>query len=248
MQNTTYIALARQAALRRQMDMVANNIANVNTTGFKGEAPLFTDYLIDVPTKDRAFGDKVAYVQDLGTVRDYSEGQMRQTGNPLDVAIHGNGYFMVETPDGEFYTRNGQFKLNEDGQLVTSTGDAVLSDARQPIFFAPTETDINIAQDGSVSTENGIVAKLGIVNFEDQQALRKTHSGLYKTTDDNQPENVTDVTVAQGMLEGSNVQSIVEMTRLIEIHRSYSNVQKMIDVESDRISRAVNEISRRPAG
>jgi len=234
MENAGYIALSRQTALWRQMDQVANNMANVNTAGFKSEQSLFTDYVAKVRTDRSLFKDKIAYTEDFGTVRDLSEGAFNATGNPLDVAIKGDGYFTVEDVSGnELYTRSGHFKLNADGQLSTTSGQILMSDADQPIIFAPTERDIVISRDGTVSTENGPIGKLKIVNFEDQRKMQKVGNGLYNSGKQT-AEPATTAQITQGMLEGSNVNSVLEITHLIEVQRSYDGAQKMIDNENDR--------------
>ncbi|MCK5295445.1 MAG: flagellar basal-body rod protein FlgF [Alphaproteobacteria bacterium] len=244
MENTTYIALSRQTSLHRQLGMVANNIANMNTTAYKGEEPLFVEYLVKSQASERKFDNKVSFVQDLGTVRDFSCGQMIQTDNPLDVAIQGDGYFAIEAPEGERFTRNGSFKLDNQGQMVTSSGYPVMSEDLQPFFFAPTETQITIARDGTVSTENGTIGKLRVVEFEKQQELKKTHSGLYETSSSNSPANVESPDLTQGMLEQSNVKPVVEMTKMIAIQRSFSKLNKIMEEEDGRIRKAVEALSR----
>ncbi|MBN2751690.1 MAG: flagellar hook-basal body complex protein, partial [Rhodospirillaceae bacterium] len=180
MENASYIALSRQTALWRQMDQVANNMANVNTAGFKGEQELFTDYVAKVRTDRSLFKDKIAFTEDYGMVRDLSEGALRTTGNSLDVAIKGEGYFTVEADNGDrYYTRNGHFKLNADGQLATTSGEVLISDADQPVILAPGETEITISRDGTISTENGQIGRLRLANFDDQRALKKVANGLY---------------------------------------------------------------------
>ncbi len=116
-------------------------------------------------------GEEIAYVVDKGTVRNLNPGPVNYTGNPLDIAIEGRGYFVVETEEGIFYTRNGAFQLDSSGQLVTSSGAAVLNDGNDPIVFAPGETQINITRDGTISTENGTIGRFRLVEFVDEQAM-----------------------------------------------------------------------------
>lgn len=233
MENTLYIALSRQTSLWRQLDMVSNNIANVNTTGYKGVQPHFTEYLSKSKNDEQMMPQKLSFVHDFGIVRDFSEGALSSTGNPLDVAIHGKGYFVVDTPEGARYTRNGQFKINNDGMLVNGSGYAVLDDRNQPIFFAPEETKVMVTRDGVISTENGNIATLQVAEFEDLQELRATHSGLYRNVEGN---GITLVrpNVEQGMLETSNVNAVSEMANMIKLQRAYENVQMMIDTEHSR--------------
>ena len=156
MENTLLIGLSRQTVLERQLDIVANNVANVNTTGFKADSSLFEEYLMPGAHEDNFSGSdrRVSYVQDRGTFRDFSQGAAEQTKNPLDVAIDGSGFLVVQTAAGERYTRDGGLQLNSQGQLVTAAGDPVLGTAG-PIVFQPTDHDINIVADGTITVQEG---------------------------------------------------------------------------------------------
>lgn len=242
MENTGFIALSRQDALKRQMSVVANNIANMNTTAFKGEKMMFVEHLVRSRGGERILGEKLAYVRDIATMRDVTEGPLVQTGNPLDVAIHGNGYFVVETESGERYTRNGNFRLDEQGQLITQHGHKVLSDGGQPFFFGPADTAITISRDGTVSTVNGELGKLRIVAFENEHEAKLVAGGLLSA--EAAPTNVERIEVVQGALEGSNVEPVIELARMIEVHRAYEGVKNVIEREDDRIKRMVREMAQ----
>lgn len=242
MENASYIALSRQAALWRQMEITANNMANVNTPAFKGEQVMFTDYLVKTPAPAGRVGtEQIAFVQDIGVLRDTREGPMTSTGNPLDLALHGDGYFVIDTPDGPRYSRQGHFHMDPTGMLVTSAGKAVMQEGDMPIVFAPNETQISIASDGTVSTENGPIGRLRVVRFDNDQELRKAADGLYETTA--QPIEATQRDVVQGMIEESNIQAVAEMTNLIAITRSYQAAQQMIDNEHERALKAYQTLS-----
>ena len=241
METPTLVALSRQTTLRRHMDIVANNIANMNTTGYKGERMMFVEHLVKSKGGERILGDKIAYVRDIATMRDLSNGALEHTGNPLDVALEGDGYFMIQTNTGNSYTRNGRFKLDDSGQLISSSGDPVLSDGGQPIFFAPTDTKINISRDGLISTQNGVLGKLAVVKFENDHRLRPIAGGLYDSPDPASP--VENPTVAQGMLEGSNVKPVIEMARMIEVHRAYDAVKGFVEKEDDRMRKMIRDLS-----
>ena len=240
MENTSYIALSRQNALWRQMDVIANNMANANTPAYKGEQMMFREFLVDTRSSTRATGTKLSFVQDMGLLRDTREGPLTKTDNPLDVGIHGDGYFQIETQAGMRYTRNGHFSLDQSGMLVNSQGFAVMDRNDNPIIFAPNETRIEIAGDGTVSTENGVVANLKVVRFANQQNLRKAGDGLYETTD--QAELVQRPQVVQGMMEESNVQPVVEITKMTELLRQYQAAQQMIEKEHDRTMKAIETL------
>jgi len=242
MENTSYVALSRQSALWRQMEVVANNMANANTPAYKTQQMMFTDYLVKTKSANTPFGTKVAFVQDVGMLRDTREGPLAQTGNSLDVAIHDDGYFVIDTPSGQRYSRSGHFSLDESGMMVTSDGYPVLQQSGQPIVFAPNEATITIAGDGTISTENGVIGRIKVVKFDNEQDLKQAGSGLYQTSDD--PIAIDRPKVVQGMLEQSNVQPVVEVTNMLSIMRNYEGVQKMVESEGDRITKAMKVLSQ----
>lgn len=242
METTSYVALSRQAGLWRQMDTVANNLANMNTPAFKAENMMFRDYVMKSRAADRPFGDRIAYSQDVSVYRNMTEGALSQTGNPLDVAVKGEGYMVVDTPQGPRYTRNGHLRLDESGQVVTAEGFPILSTSDQPFFLAPNEQSVTIASDGTVSTENGQVGKIRVVKFENEQQLKKVAGGLFQSESDAQ--DVERPQVVQGMIEESNVQPVVEMTKMIQIQRSYESVQRMIENEHERVRKAIDVLGR----
>ena len=221
MENALLIALSRQTVMERHMEIISNNVANSSTTGFKGEQLMFVEYLAQTET-----GDSVSYVQDLAVVRDYGEGNFINTGGPLDVAIHGKGWFVVDTPDGQAYTRNGQFSLNEQGQLVTRSGYPVLDPTGAPITLTREDTGIEISKDGTISTATGIKGRLDIVEFQDETDLDKASDSLYVT--DAVPDKALKAQVTQGMIEGSNVQPIIEVSNMIMALRNYQSAQEVV--------------------
>jgi len=223
------------------MAVVANNIANMNTTGFKGEKMMFIEHLVKTRTNDGIGREQIAFVRDVATARDASEGPISTTGNPLDVAIRGDGYLVIESGDGPRYTRNGHLRLDETGQLVTQSGDPVLSAGDQPFFFAPEDTDITISRDGNISTNNGELGKLKVVKFENDQNLRQVAGGMFATA--KEPEEVERPEIMQGMLEGSNVLPIIEMTRMIEVSRAYAASGSFIEREDKRINTMIGEVA-----
>jgi len=237
MENTALIALSHQAALRRQMDVVANNFANVNTTGYKGERMMFVQHLVRGGEGNAPGGDKLAFVRDIATARDFSQGREQETGNPLDLAIEGDGFFVVESPTGERYTRNGRFRMDESGQLINEQGMPVQTTSGGPIYFGPTDTEITVAKDGTVSSENGVIGRLRIVRFDNPNNLRVVAGGLMSSQDP--PIAMDSANVLQGVLEGSNVEPISELVRMISVHRAYDHARRLIDSEDDRIKKMV---------
>jgi flagellar basal-body rod protein FlgF len=242
MENTSYIALSRETALWRKLETVANNLANQNTPAFKSEHMMFIEQLKVTNGGQSLSEGRMSFVQDHAMFRNTAEGPLTPTDNPLDMAIHGQGYFVVDTPDGPRYSRSGHFRLDEAGQMVTTDGYPVLSTRDQPFFFAPTETKITVSRDGSISTENGLVGRLRVVRFDNEHEMRKVSGGLY--TSAATPNDVEKPDVAQGMLEGSNVQPVVEITTMIELMRSYQAMTKMLDTEHERQRKAMDVLAR----
>lgn len=240
MENAELIGLTRQTALKRKLDVVANNLANLNTSGFKGQNLLFEEYMMPVAeASEFARADKpLSYVHDFTSFRDMGAGGINLTGNPLDVAIEDDGWFAIQTPEGERYTRSGNFQINAEGELVTVSGEQVLGDGG-PIVFEPGETQVTIAKDGTVSGSQGAIGRLRIVAFEDDQALTPVGKNLFAGEG---AAAVEFPRVAQGALEGSNVHGVIEMTRMIEITRSYQVVAQMMKDQSELMQRAVSTL------
>lgn len=238
METTSYIVLSRQSALRRQMDLVAHNLANVNTPAYRGQSMMFAEHLQDT---QRGETGTLSFVEDLAVVEDLREGPMKRTGNPLDVAIDGKGYFVVETDDGPAYTRNGGFQLDSAGEVVTDAGHRVLDRNGNPIVIPPDAGRIEIAGDGSIATEQGRIASFDLVAFEDEQRLEKRADSLFDAGD-MQVLPAEDAEVKQGMIEGSNVQGVVEMTRMIQLLRSYQSAQQMTKGEHERQLRSIRSL------
>ena len=239
MDNTKYIALSRQMALWKQMNVVSNNVANMNTTGYKQEDTIFSTYVAQTMNAKGVGKDPVYFTQDFAIYNNFMEGPLVETGNTLDVALQGDGFFVIETDNGTSYTRKGNFTLDNNGMIVTTDGHAVLSDSNTPLFIAPTEREIMITEDGSVATENGIIGRLQVVKFADNQKLIKKAETMFDNVAGNQVQEADDVRVVQRSLEKSNVNSVEEMTKLIQLQRSYDFVQQMIDEEHDRISNTI---------
>ncbi len=237
MENPGYIALSRQMVLRRETEVLANNLANLTTPGFKGESMLFVEHL-----KRTNHKEKVRFVQDIATVRDLKPGPLTHTGSPLDLAIRGPGYFAVETAAGERYTRAGGFALDAEGRIVNAHGQALLDDGGAPLSVPTEASDVTIAQDGTVSTDQGEVGRIRLVRFDDPQALKKLQQGLYSAAGQ-APLPVENPDIQQGKLERSNVAGVVEMTKLIATVRSYQSAAKLADQEHQRQRRAIDALA-----
>lgn len=231
MDNSIYISLSRQLALFRDMNVTANNIANADTPGYNAEKMMFTDYLVDDGNRH-----KMAFAQDIASYRDLSQGALKQTGNPFDLAITGPGYFTVETALGERYSKAGNFTLGAEGMLMTSTGNPVLGIDGGRIFFEPTDRDVTVGENGviSVRTPEGLLeerGQIGMVEFEDQQSMERLNGQLYNTDQD--PLDAVNSRMLQGVIESSNVSPVLELVRTTELSRSSASTAKFIEVMYD---------------
>lgn len=247
MDNTTYIALSRQTALWNQLEVVANNLANVNTTGFKGTDTLFAQYVFKLPQNDRTFKDSVSFTHDFGLVRNLAQGAFNYTSNIYDLAIQGEGYFVTQgaapgQPDR--YTRAGNFTLDAQGQLVTQDGRPVMSVNNTPIIIPPEAGEVTVQGDGSVIDQRGEqIDRIRVVRFEDERRLKQL-DGTSFIAEGIQPTNIDNPHVAQGVLEDSNVNGVTEMTRLIALNRTYQDVARMVEAESERKRKASEVFTR----
>jgi len=237
MENPTYIALSSQMALQHQMSVVANNLANLSTTAFKGERALFSQYLVQPPGNG-----PLAFVQDVSTTRDMREGPLTKTGNPLDLALQGDGFFVVQTPLGNRYTRNGHFQLDAQGQIVTSQGYPVLSDGGQPVTVPVGAHDISVGPDGTLSIGRGALGKIQAVTFAQPQAVAPAANGLYVTDQDPQPATAT--RIQQGMLEESNVNPVLELTRMLDVVHANGSIKTFLETEDTRQRNAIDKLSK----
>ncbi|MGE0221854.1 MAG: flagellar hook basal-body protein [Acetobacteraceae bacterium] len=235
------VAASRLIAQQRALEVTAGNLANSNTPGFRAVRVQFSDWLsrqsnADVPPGGRT----IAYTQDRATWRDHQPSSLTTTGNPLDLALTGDGYFTVDTPRGPRLTRDGRFTTTQDGRLTDTGGNAVLDSTGRPIQFGPTDTRISIAGDGTISSENGQLAKLGVVRPQDPMQMKGEGDTLYVAGSPTVPVNAPGV--VQGAVEGSNVQPILEVTRLIHTQRQFEFVAQFIQAESDRHKDAIDKI------
>lgn len=241
MDNSFLVGLSAQQVLRQRMDVTANNLANMTTAGFK------TEHLVmrELSEKPAMAADKpkdIAFVDAWMLQRDFSAGSMEQTGNPLDLALEGEGFFTVQTPAGTAYTRDGRFSMDAAGQLVTREGYPVLGGG-SPIQLDPNQPDIGIARDGSISQAGAIVGTLDTVAFDTPGGLEKIGDNLWKGTGQ-APRPVNSLRVMQGMTESSNVNSIQEMSAMIEISRAYTSVSKMISDSNELRQTSIDKLAR----
>lgn len=233
MDNTGYITLARQSGLMREMQIVANNIANSATTGYRQEGLVFSEYV-------QAMRGGPSLSMAHGNVRETSfvQGTLTQTGGTFDFAIEGDGFFLVQTPDGERVTRAGGFSPNGQGDLVTHDGYAVLDAGGAPVFIPPGVATLSVAPDGSISADGAFVGQIGLVQPVDRTALVREGGVMFSADSGFEPSDTA--RVLQGFVEESNVNPIEQLARMIEIQRAYEMGQNFLNSEDERVRRAMD--------
>lgn len=235
------IAASRSVAQQRALAVIANNIANANTPGYRAERVQFSDWISrQTGTNAPPGGRTIAYTQDRATWREERQGTISHTANPLDLAISGDGYFTVATPRGPRLTRDGRFSLMPNGTLADSAGEAVLDINGQPIQFAPSDTQIAIAGDGTVSSENGQIGKIGVVRPQDPMRLVAEGGTLMRADTPTIP--VAGPGIVQGAIEESNVQPVLEMTRMMDGLRSFEALAQFMQAEDDRQQAVIEKL------
>lgn len=239
MENSIYLGLSRQIVLRDNMDIIANNIANMNTSGYRAQSLLFEEYL----EKNRKDFDPMSFVSDRGQYDDTSPGSMSTTGNPLDIALAGPGFIGVLGPGGTLaYSRAGNMQMDAAGTLLTAAGFPVSTAGGGTITVPQGSTEIRIDEGGIVSNQDGPVGQIMLAEFENLQELYPIGDTLYRT--DAAPLPPENTRVRQGHLEGSNVKPVIEMTRMIETLRSYQSMQNLLQTENDRLRGAIQKLTR----
>lgn len=237
MENIGYIGLSQQLALQQQMEITANNLANMSTPGYKAQQPLFSEYI----TNPRG-GAPIHQSSNSGSYRDLSNGSLTQTHNPFDVAMQAEGFFTIQTPDGIRYTRDGGFSLNSERQLVNKLGFPVLNGNNEPLGIPADATQIRITEDGEITSEYGTVGRIKVVEFENKQALTRLDNNLFDAG--GQEEIIIEQPrMVQGAVENSNVNPVLEMNKMIEILRSYQMTQRMLQTDHERIRNAVQKLT-----
>ena len=238
MDNAGYTTLTRQSGLLREIQVLANNVANLSTTGFRREGLVFSEYVRQLDREEEPLSMAAANAHQTYL----TQGGLTMTGGSLDLAIEGAGFFTVETPQGERLTRAGHFTPNQAGELVTPDGHRLLDLGGAPVFIPADAAQIGISRDGTISADGQPLAQLGLVVPEDPSELRRATGVLHEVTGTTRP--VDEPVILQGFLEESNVNPISEMARLIEVQRAYEAGQKFMDREDERIRAVVQTLGR----
>lgn len=242
MDNITNIALSRLSAQQRAMDVVANNLANASTPGYRAERPVFADWLMREPAGAEPHGGRtIAFTQTRATYRERTEGTLTQTGNPLDLALQGEGYFTVQTANGTRLTRAGRFTLQNDGTVADENGNALLDTNSQKLVLSRADTDVKVTADGTLRSQNGTIGQIAVVVPNDPNRLTSEGGRLFRA--DVPTAAVARPKVLQGTLEDSNVQPIAEITRMITTERDFQFVTQMVEAEGLRRQSAIEKIA-----
>lgn len=237
MDNAGYTTLTRQAGLLREMQAVAHNIANLSTTGYRGEGVIFAEYVH--PT-----GEGASLSMATADVRktDLAQGPLTQTGGTFDFAIQGPGFFLVETPQGPRLTRAGAFTPNEAGELATPDGHRLLDAGGAPVFVPPDAGDVTLASDGTLSANGRAITEIGLYQPADPTSLTRQSGTLFNTEGETEP--VFTSVILQGFVENSNVDPVWEIARMIEVQRSYELGQSFLEREDERIRAVLSTLGR----
>jgi len=238
MENATYSVLTRQSGLSNQMRVVANNIANLSTTGFRAEEVIFSEHIAALDRGNPSLSMATSSTRNTVT----AQGTLVQTGGPFDLAIEGEGFFLIETPDGERLTRAGSFTPNENGDLVTMDGHRVLDAGGAPVFVPQGAGPVGIAPDGTISAGGQPIGQVGLVRPIEATGLVREDGVRFRAEGGFEP--AFDGRMMQGFVEESNVNPILEIGRMIEVQRAYELGQSFIDKEDERIRSAIRALGK----
>lgn len=235
MEASNYTTLTRQSGLVQEMRVIANNIANIATNGYREEGVIFSEFM-----RQTAFGEGISMA--AARVRDtsFAQGSLKQTGAPLDLAIEGDGFFLVETPQGERLTRSGAFTPNGQGDLVTIDGYRVLDAGGAPLFIPPDAGRVEISSDGTISAADRLIGQIGIVEPFETADLFREDGVLFRAENGVVP--VINPRMLQGFLEQSNVNQVGQLARMIEVQRSYELGQSFLEAEDKRVKNALQTL------
>lgn len=237
MDNAGYVSLSRQAGLLRELDAVANNIANISTNGFRREGSIFAEHYMALDDGDPGLSVATMSHRFL----DLAPGDITQTDNPLDMAIEGQGFFLLETQNGQRLTRDGAFTRNAEGELTAQDGARVLDDSGGAILIPAQAKTVTVGDDGSVYVDNQVVAKVGVVTADPAYLIREGNNRFRAEAEITPVENAR---VSQNALESSNVSAVTELARLIDVQRTYELSKSLSDSENDRIEQTVQTLGR----
>ncbi len=232
METAGYTTLSRQTGLMREMQVIANNIANANTSGFRQEGVIFSEYVAE---GDGVSGVAMASARVRNT--SYVQGTLEQTGGTFDMAIEGDGFFLIQAPDGPRLTRAGAFSPSAEGTLVTPDGYPVLDAGGTPVFVPPQSDDLAIGRDGTLSSAGRAIGQIGVVRPLDERQMVREGGVLFRADEGFEP--LENPRVMQGFVEASNVDPILQVARMVEVQRAYELGQSFMEREDERVRSAL---------
>lgn len=235
--DTAYVTLSRQSGLMNEMRLVANNIANANTTGYRQQGLVFSEFVRDIPNNPSL---SMSRAEARNT--SLQQGVLTETGGQFDFAIEGDGFFLIETPEGNRLTRAGSFTPNAQGDLVTMDGARVLDSNGSPVFIPPDAASIDVGSDGTLSVDGQLLGQIGVYRVAEPGDLVREGNTRFRPQGDVDP--VDEPVVLHRFLEGSNVNAIAQVTRLIEIQRAYELGQSFLETEDERVRGALKALMR----
>lgn len=238
MGNSVYATLTRQSGLMKEMQSVANNMANSATTGFRSNGVVFSEHVKSTGTVQPSisFATADAHITDL------TQGTVTQTGSPFDFALQGDGFFQTETPAGIRLTRSGAFFPTPEGQLVTADGYPVLDTGGAPVFIPADAGDVSLAADGTLSVNGNPLAQVAVVQPAEGSTLSREDGVRFVVN--GEVEAVANPNVMQGFLEGSNVDSVSQIARMIQVQRAYEMGQNFLEKEDERMRSIMSLVTR----
>lgn len=240
MQNTIYVGVSGQLSLQRRMETIAQNMANVNTTGFRAKGLKFEQLL---SPQAKTNNEKVSFVTAGKSFISQDSGAITQTGNKLDIAIQGDSWLAIQTPQGIVYSRDGRMMMNNEGNLISTKGYLYLDDNGGPIQLNPRAGDPIITKDGKIYQNDQVVATIGLYRFPDNSKLSYAEgSSVVSAKEPLAVDDFSKTGIVQGFLENSNVNGVVEMTRLIEVSRAFERMENLLRTQENQESEAIKTL------
>lgn len=238
MENAVYTTLNRQSGLMAEMRVVANNIANLSTTGFRKEGVIFAEHVVDL----RRVEPSLSMASAEGRIVNLAQGALVKTGGTFDLAIEGEGFFQIDTPAGPRLTRAGAFTPSPDGELVTAEGNRLLDLSGAPVFVPTDAGEVAVAHDGTITAGGNPVAQIGLFRPIDPTGLLPAGATLFEVRGGIEPSD--GASIFQGFLENANVNPVSEIARMIEVQRAYEMGQGFLDSEDQRIRSVIQTLGR----
>jgi flagellar basal body rod protein FlgG len=241
MDQISILAAAGMQSRMQSLDLIANNLANSSTGGYKTDGEFYTLFASEAASEDASGMTAVPMIQRQWT--DFAQGTLEPTGSPMDFGISGKGFFVVQGPAGPLYTRNGNFRFSTSGALVTSEGYPLLQDNGQP-FSANTNQPIDVSREGNINQNGVSIGRIGLVNFQNPGGLNKFGANYFANSAGQETSSGGDAQIYQGKLEASNVSASHGAVRIVGLSRQFEMMQKAITLSNDMGKKAIEEVAK----